>query len=755
MPTFENLLNARLGSLSDAVDDWTETVKKLEKLEEQASKGMLKKAGKADWEGENAGVTLPFVRKTAKEFGDALKEAESIRNILRGALTEFKAAKAQLSKVVEDAPGKGIRVDPDGTVSYQIHPDRRGKDYAGPEPKEADFEQVRTDITEALKRANEADEVASRALRTLVGKDKHNFSGTEYTSLSDADKAQQVADAKEFVAISRKGADASPTELARANNLLQEHSRDRLFAERVATGMGAKGTMTFWAGVVDSHQGNLPKNEASTLKNLQKNLSLTLAAASHSKTPQMQQWKRDIITLGDQQFIVDRTKDTTGPYGFQITSSLLREGKFDTDFLNDYGKKLYNFEKNNNAPELWSNGGSYYDALNFGAAKNDDGKDPMTGFLEALGHNPNASEKFFHDKDHFNYLTGVETKNGPEPRIWPQDSANFVSHPDQTKELPGFDSLGHALEAATTGHSYETGPSPATSVHSKEQAEIMSRIVGTMSEHPELMREGMGDSLGRISAEYMSDIHRAVDANPSHLDLLFPNNGVDSGLGERDVTRFLHRVGQDPDGYAAINLGQHQYTTSILDFHAQKPDIYANGLSGDHHDGMRQVVQSISTDAGEIEGIIGAGRDYAVEEGKVKDDEEFNKSLQKSATWVGGLVGIGIGIGVSPFVGPTGIVAGGLLGTATGDILNGVVSGGQRDGLPDQIYRNGHDWEALKKDTVYTTQQAINATELKNSTDVGLYSSTAATGVDIGFGAARHGVGKYIGGEASNTHKGN
>ncbi len=93
MVSFDQLLNARLGSLKNAVDDWSETVKKLKSLQEKAENGMQRKAEKADWKGENAGVTKPFVKKTAKEFGDAAKEAESIHNILRDALAEFKAAK--------------------------------------------------------------------------------------------------------------------------------------------------------------------------------------------------------------------------------------------------------------------------------------------------------------------------------------------------------------------------------------------------------------------------------------------------------------------------------------------------------------------------------------------------------------------------------------------------------------------------------------------------------------------------------------
>lgn len=186
MVTFNELLNARLGSLNDRVKDWTRTVDRLKKLEDQAANGLVKKAEKADWAGDNAGITLPFVRKTAKEFQDALREARSIRNILRDAHSEFKTAKAKLTEIVNAAPGQGIRIDANGTVSYLIHPDRRSKDSTSPEPSEADFEKARNDIKAALDKANEADEIASRALRTSVGKDKHNFSGTDYDSLKQA-----------------------------------------------------------------------------------------------------------------------------------------------------------------------------------------------------------------------------------------------------------------------------------------------------------------------------------------------------------------------------------------------------------------------------------------------------------------------------------------------------------------------------------------------------------------------------------------
>ncbi|MEV6396450.1 DUF6571 family protein [Streptomyces sp. NPDC051907] len=748
MPTFDQVLNVNLGGLKEAVADWTDVIAKLQKLEKSAIEGLRAKAEEADWRGENAGVTLPFVRKTAKEFGDALAEATGFRNILRDAHSIFSAAKKELEAVIEEAPW-GVTISPKGAVGH-VHPDSVSEEYKDKIPDAAVIKRYQDRIDDAVKKATDADEVAARALLTIAGKDGNNFTGVKYDDLAAASKAQDMADGKDAADIVKKGADATATELARLNDLCKANVGDKLFATTMATEASAKGSLAFWAGVINTNQGNLDKRKEATLKDLQKNFGLTLAEATHSTSSEMQKWKEEVIKQGSRQINTNPTAETSGPYGFQVMSSLMREGEFDSKFLNQYGAALIDFEKNTNAPELWSNGGLLHDKLNFDGGKNDDGKDPMTGFLEALGHNPKASTEFFQSDERFNYLVGIEGEDGPEPRIWPLDSASHVPDPDQKKALPGFDSLGHALESATTGHAYEAGPSVGTSVHSREQAELMQKIVSGMSEKPELVRAGMGDSLGRISAEYMPDIHRALDPDRANGETLFPNNGTGASLSERDVTRFLHTVGQDPGGYAAVNLGQHHYTASIIDFHAQHPDLYVNTLSQDRSDAMKSMVESISRDAGEIEGIIGAGRDYALEEKIVDGDGEFNKALGQSGTWAGSLVGIGVGIGASPFLGPGGIVAGGLLGTATGEIINGIVEAGEKkEELGEQVFRNGASWESLKEDTGYTTRQAIDTTVLRGSPDAGLYKTSAAASVETGFGDAQSGIDKYFSGAAS------
>uniref|UniRef100_UPI0040402AF1 hypothetical protein n=1 Tax=Streptomyces sp. DSM 41540 TaxID=3448657 RepID=UPI0040402AF1 len=59
--TFDDVVNAPVGKLKTAADDWATMVTRLEELAEDARTGMRAKAAKASWEGVNAGVTKAFI----------------------------------------------------------------------------------------------------------------------------------------------------------------------------------------------------------------------------------------------------------------------------------------------------------------------------------------------------------------------------------------------------------------------------------------------------------------------------------------------------------------------------------------------------------------------------------------------------------------------------------------------------------------------------------------------------------------------
>ncbi|MFJ4062869.1 MULTISPECIES: DUF6571 family protein [Streptomyces] len=642
MPEFSDLLNARLGSLKDAVDDWTETVKKLEKLDEQAAKGLLRKAEKADWKGENASVTLPFVKKTAKEFRDAAKEAQSIRNILRDALTEFKAAKTQLAKAVEDAPKKGIRVDSNGVVSYQIHPDRRAKDYDGPEPKEADFEQVRTEIKEALKRANEADEVASRALRTLVGKDKHNFSGTEYDSLKQAGRAQDSQDARAAAKIVAKGDDASPEEIARLNKYFENNRGDRYFAERFALEVGVKGNLEYWVDMGDPSDGSrLGVDHPKEIKELQKNWSLTLATATHSDSAEMNRWKADMIKAGDD---IIQSRGTSA-HGFQVMSNLMREGVYDRKFLREFGDAVVVSERRMtgdgriSAGQAWGSGLAMPPKLNWDGK--DIGSDPMIGYLEALGHNPDASLDFFtrsttlkdEKLSNWDYFVG----QGKDARDWP------VDHDGRPK---GFANLGHALEAATLGYAYDDKNPGVPSMRTEEQIEareartaLMSKIVETygsadaIDKHP-----GISDSLAKMAAGHIDSLNYSTATFGSNEGV----NGRDTRFGAENnhladfdaaaTTNFLRALASDEDAYNTVSAAQQAYGTSLMAAQGE-----------DQGDVKRVAMHSIM-----MHGMLDQARFEAIGQEFADEKEAANRELEKQGAWrnfaAGAVIGTTVGV---------------------------------------------------------------------------------------------------------------
>lgn len=104
MLSYRDVVDAPVGKLKAAADDWSEMAQKLEKLATQAADGMKTKADKADWEGLNAGVTKAFIGKTAKEFTDAAAQAKGVRMILEDGLAAICYASAQLR-------GRGRAVD--------------------------------------------------------------------------------------------------------------------------------------------------------------------------------------------------------------------------------------------------------------------------------------------------------------------------------------------------------------------------------------------------------------------------------------------------------------------------------------------------------------------------------------------------------------------------------------------------------------------------------------------------------------------
>jgi hypothetical protein len=541
-PKFEDVLHVRLGRLSDAVTDWTTTVTKLKALSDDARNNMKAKSDKADWEGENAAVTRTFVDKTVKEFQDAVTQATSIRDILRDGHDTIRAARDELKRIVDNPP-EDVTIWPNGVVARSVHPDRRGEGNTDPGPTQETLDSVRDQISQAVDKASQADETMAAVLRSLIAGHQYDFGGDSYSSLRDYRDQQGVKEAEKALEMASKGPSMTDAELKRFNDHVAENMDNPAFAERFATGMGGKGFLEFYANLNDPRQnGGFSDERIEELKQAQENLSLVLAEASHSNSPAMQAWKKEVIELGPRQLDIP----TQGsPYGFQVMGNLMRHGVYEKDFLNDYGDALVKEEKEMRLPDrYWKSLTSGHTTLNPGSADNDLGLDPMTGFMTALSRNPEASTEFF-------------------TSTHPQDNAEYVlkdrNHfPDGISDAPPFASreqIGNALFAAATGidpHDDRAAFVP----HTDQHRAVLERSLGYLSETGDDFPPEIRDDMAKVLANHGDIVHEASSSL----------SGSSSPLDREQLLEVSKQVSRDQDAYGILNEGLN--VAIVQDIHA-------------------------------------------------------------------------------------------------------------------------------------------------------------------------------------------
>ncbi|MEV0736251.1 hypothetical protein AB0I51_09815 [Streptomyces sp. NPDC050549] len=636
--------------LGQAITDWQQMTKQLADLKKDAEDNLKAKADKADWAGLNATVTREFVDKTAAEFADAHTQADSITKILSDTHGELVSYQIQLNNAVDRCAKKHLTVMDTGDGTFVVTQNTRPDWASDPSGKtdatsQQDIDALRTEIEHILSKATESDSSAAKVLQLLVDQAEYGFSDAAYTDRDSAAKA--VAAAGRLAKILAKDpGDVTNTELDELNTALAQYKNDPLFAEKFATDVGPKRTMEFYASLVDDAQfavnprsreglSDAQKERMKLVEGFEKQLGMTLATASHSDSDKMQTWKSDAINLGGQNV---RPNGENPVYGFQVMSNLMRNGEYRTDFLHGYGDHLIAYEKSHTSDEYgglqrrvtredvlpWDHSGQW-EQLHYGDA-NDAGRDPMTGFMEGLGHNSDASTQFFNEGDNFDYLA--------DKREWPED---YVG--EHAKTIAGYDSLGHALESATTGSPY--GAHPPSLHRDADTARVAEKVVAlygrdaTYKGHDQVglsgaqlmhKQQGISDSLGKIGAAYIDDIDWAMD-HDADKSLYAMDNGGRSSLGERahfdakglGVTKFLSTLGQDPLAYTEVGQAQQVYSTSLVDAHP--PTVDAQG-----HVHSVQAETAVRTGA-EVQGTLDRARAEQIKAHGQAMDEAYNKAI--------------------------------------------------------------------------------------------------------------------------------
>ncbi|NGO78050.1 hypothetical protein G6045_20635 [Streptomyces sp. YC504] len=686
----EDLRHANFKLLDDAVTDWSKMVSNLEDLEKSATSGLQKAAMKADWQGLNATVSRQFVGKTAGEFGDARKQADSIRNILRDTRDELKDFKRQLNEAIDRAWEKKVSVYGVAGGGFEamisVHP----------EPKNAKqtVDAVVQELQGILDKATESDSSAAKVLKAIADQSELGFSDTSYRDRDTAAEAVKKAD--ELAKLAAKDPDdLTKTELNTINAGLAKYRNDPLFAEEFATKLGPKGTLEFYSGAAAAGAGTYDPDRLKAMKELQKNLGITLGTATRSDSASMDKWESSITSLGEKR--LGEYED--GPRSFVVMSNLMRFGDYDTDFLTSYGDRLLEFDKqvdtdSHHGTPFWVNNHDQSN-LNFWD-KNDRGRDPVSGFLQALGHNPEASAQFFQspgvDGDYVDKESEVSEnlKYLTKERHWYADPT-FEGDRDV---MAGRDSLGHALEAATTGYAYDADPMsakdpmiPGTGDRRTEAtADVMEQVAylyGT-EDAPKMLHDQpeMADSLGKMGAAYIDDLNYSLSGidNDTRDASSFPAQyGGRADFGNQGAINFLSLLGQNETSHATVTSAQHLYTLSMLDANPPNSDAQL--------DNARDAL----TTGAEARGILDQSYSQQVTADANGDTEEANKALERGADWKKVAAGAVIagGIAAIPVPGSTAAAlvfapvaadtAGEILGTFIGQEIDKGTDGAEED----------------------------------------------------------------------------
>ncbi|RKT19557.1 hypothetical protein BX285_4024 [Streptomyces sp. 1114.5] len=635
MVTFNQLQQVDLGSLGSAAGDFETLVRNWD-LTRRMQNEVIGTVQQSGWHGDAAGLATAKLTWGRDQIHAAFEEASGVARTLRDAHDEITAAKKDLDTAVHNATADGLTVDGEGAVHWPpptTQEDKRDPEYA--KSWKAKAETAAKAIGDALDRATEADIAATNALGTDTGSDSGTFNATPVGGIPEEE-------AKEATYILGLGANAGDAQLQHLQSILDHHNGDPRFATSF---YGKQDPATFLAqygAMAQSADYGGSSARSAAVKGIQKDLGLTLATATDSKqVPHVSDdWETRLRAAGAKQIPVPAGADPAhSPYGYQILANVLRNGKYDAHFLDPIAEHVTQLTNEN--PMRWeaASKATYpFTELKFIGVPDKDGNirgiNPMSSILDALGHSPEAATKFFHDAPTTYNPDGTVKSTGGENTYLKMltDSGSRSLLLDQQyppRPNPGtadpFDvtSLGHALEAATTGRAWDDvhGKFPQ---HTADMKSVMQQVVNRFGtgDGPDLLNGGqfanLNGSLGNMTANYIGDVQDSLEGA----------GGTSKLLDQGAVTRLVGTLGRNPDAYAAIAAGQQAYTT------AQIQDVFAHP---ELHKDMAMAVENLAKPAGQVNGLITSAMVDEVYNKHAASDAEYNAAIDTKRELAGQL----------------------------------------------------------------------------------------------------------------------
>ncbi|MFF6908777.1 hypothetical protein ACFY9Q_22940 [Streptomyces sp. NPDC012389] len=313
----------------------------------------------------------------------------------------------------------------------------------------------------------------------------------------------------------------------------------------MALGLGPEGTLKFFAGAADLDSWeNRDGGAAGTredrgkrmelLGTLEKQLGTTLATAPRSDSEGMEAWKERAVALGGEDVGNGKGTGQTRVYGFQAMSNLMRHGTYESDFLNDYGNALVKFEKENTG-----------DVRN-----NDAGTDPMTGFMKALAHNPDAATEFFSSTDPQDNAQHVLKDRKPFNDVVPDSMGYGKSASDYKGPNASYEATGDALVAAATGVDPDDRSARPVE-HTGQHRQVLDSSLKYLAQRGDGFPAEMRDDMAIVLTNHGDVVHHSASA--------LADDPKDARLLDRDqLLEVSKQISRDQNAYGMLNEGLNQ-----------------------------------------------------------------------------------------------------------------------------------------------------------------------------------------------------
>lgn len=572
MPGYADVRNARPEALATLAAAWSGVAD----THTDASRLLAAKAsdvlhGKS-LDGQSIRAAQGRAEKLNQRIRAGVAEADDIARLVKGFGADIAGLRAELAELaaqvkeqdpylkLDENSGEVTYTPPPMAGGYQDHPEIYAEITADGSRAATAFNER---IADVLKRAGKLDAEFVRNLTMVAELDRRfdaSFNPDGGGDLAARDDAERVSQ------LLRGGKDhkVSESELAQANQLLERHADNDVFATTLMTELGPKGLLTVSGDIAFRFGSDDDPADDRLALDAQRQLGAALATATDPDNPShvSPEWMAELREQGATPYLVG-DRDVPGGFretsGYSVLAPMLTHGEFDTAFITPVAKHMLALDATGMD---WSSPQGPDPLLGHDRVA----VNPVNGVLVALDHSPEAAADFFSDKDGGERFPAYPFGSGAveevdDPLRYVLESAN--DHGSGNGVPIDADLTGNAIEAAATGMSSEpdgSTPPPRTPA----MTGIAQQTMEYATAHPEQFvgvdadKAGMVDNFGGITAAYIEDFH--LDKQSEHFDLLEPSAGNAHLDLDRDVTgsdhdlgdAWLKLVGHDEVGSATV-----------------------------------------------------------------------------------------------------------------------------------------------------------------------------------------------------------